>query len=51
MTSTQNKLLKALSDALWHDTYTSIPASVLEEAQLQAVAGLLVGEDLYMFLY
>ena len=47
MTPTQNKLLNAISDALWHDTYTSIPASVLKEAQLQAVAGLLVGEDLY----
>ena len=47
MTSTQNKLLKALADALWHNSFSSIPADVLDEAQLQAVAGLLVGEDLY----
>ena len=43
----RNNLLKAISDALWHNTYTTIPADVLEEAKLQAVAGLLVGEDLY----
>lgn len=47
MTSTQNKLLNALSDALWHNTFSSIPPGVLDEAQLQAVDGLLVGEDLY----
>ena len=47
MTSTQNKLLNEISDALWHNTYKTIPTDVLEEAQLQAVAGLLVGEDLY----
>ena len=47
MTSTQNKLLNFLSDALWRNTYTAIPPDVLEEAELQAVAGLLKGEDLY----
>lgn len=44
---TDNSLLNLISDALWHNSYTSIPSDVLEEAQLQAVAGLLVGEDLY----
>lgn len=47
MTSIHNRLLKALSDALWYNTFSSNPTDVLEEAQLQAVAGLLNGEDLY----
>lgn len=40
-------LLNLISDALWYNTFSSIPTDVLEEAQLQAVAGLLNGEDLY----
>lgn len=47
MTSIHNRLLKALSDALWYNTFSSNPTDVLEEAQLQAVAGFLNGEDLY----
>ena len=43
----RNNLLKAISDALWHNTFSTIPTDVLNEAQLQAVAGLLEGEDLY----